>query len=41
VWYEALGGASFPGKAGKPLTTAVHLDAIPVFYRGGQIVLRR
>jgi hypothetical protein len=41
VWYEALGGASFPGKAGKPLTTAVHLDALPVFYRGGHIVPRR
>lgn len=41
VWYEALGGAAFPGKTGKPLTTAVHMDAIPVFYRGGVIVPRR
>lgn len=41
VWYEALGGAAFTGKAGKPLTTAVHMDAIPVFYRGGHIVPRR
>jgi alpha-glucosidase (family GH31 glycosyl hydrolase) len=41
VWYEALGGAAFPGKAGKPLATAVHLDAIPVFYRGSHIVPRR
>jgi hypothetical protein len=41
VWYEALGGAAFPGKIGTPLTTVVHLDAIPVFYRGGNIVPRR
>eukprot|EP00879_Flechtneria_rotunda_P018748 GHRR01019680.1.p1 GENE.GHRR01019680.1~~GHRR01019680.1.p1 ORF type:complete len:236 (+),score=63.32 GHRR01019680.1:164-871(+) len=42
VWYEALGGARFAAtQPGKPLTTAVHLDAIPVFYRGGHIVPRR
>lgn len=42
IWFEALaGGAITPTKAGKPLSTAVHLDAIPVFYKGGHIVPRR
>ncbi|KAF6258577.1 glycosyl hydrolases family 31-domain-containing protein [Scenedesmus sp. NREL 46B-D3] len=41
VWYEAIGGAAFPGKTGKPLPTALHMDAIPVFYRGGHVVPRR
>jgi len=41
VWYEALGGAPFTAQAGGPLVTAVHMDAIPVFYRGGYIVPRK
>jgi alpha-glucosidase (family GH31 glycosyl hydrolase) len=41
VWYEALGGAAFTAKAGTPLAIAVHMDAIPVFFRGGYIVPRK
>jgi hypothetical protein len=42
LWYEALAGQSVHvEKPGQVLTTAVNMDAIPVFYRGGAIVPRR
>ncbi|KAF8064543.1 PSL5 [Scenedesmus sp. PABB004] len=42
VWYEALGGGRFVAQRGAaPLDTAVHMESIPVFYRGGHIVPRR
>lgn len=41
VWYEALSGTPITPKSAAPVSTGVHMDAIPVFYRGGHIVPRR